>query len=103
MTTVFTPGDGVVIRATVLSEGVPVSGATVHLSVTGPTDATLTTGPSDTSGIAEAVWSTQAPNKRGQGGTPTGSYTISVTGLDAAGHAWDGVPTSFGFTLTTAQ
>ena len=107
-TTVFSPvstfkrGETVVIRATVKnSSGNSVANATVQLSVSGPSSVNLISGLSNTSGLAEAKWATTAPSKRGQGGTPTGSYTATVSGVTAAGYEWDGLPaTSPSFTIT---
>jgi len=97
----FTQGDGVVIRATVLDDtGTAVPNATVVIDITGPeTHTGLTTGPSDANGIAELTWQTQAPNKRGQGGTATGIYTATTSGVTATGYTWDGVATSVGFSV----
>jgi hypothetical protein len=95
----FVQGDTVIIRSTVLdSDGQPVSGATVTTDISRPAGVTLT-ATSDASGVAEASWNTQAPNKRGQGGTATGSYTATTSDVTADGYAWDGVPTSATFTL----
>jgi hypothetical protein len=97
-TTVFSPtstfkrGETVTLRATVKNlSGTFLSNATVELAVTGPSTVNLTSGPSNSSGIAEAKWITTAPNKRGQGGTPAGNYTVTVTNLIAAGYQWDGL------------
>ena len=89
------------IRATVLDDtGTAVPNATVVIDITGPeTHTGLTTGPSDANGIAELTWQTQAPNKRGQGGTATGSYTATTSGVTATGYTWDGVATSVGFSV----
>jgi hypothetical protein len=97
----FAPGDTVVIRTTVrdITSGVLVSNATVDIVVGGPETVTLTSGPSDTNGIAEASWQTQKPNKKGQGGTSPGSYTASTTDVTASGYHWDGVTTSTTFIL----
>ena len=101
LTSSFTQGDGVVIRATVLDEaGSPVPNATVVIDVTGPeSHLGLTTGPSNANGIAELTWQTQAPNKRGQGGTAKGSYTAKTSGVTATGYTWDGIATSIGFSV----
>ena len=50
-----------VIRADVLDTvtGLPLADAPVDLLITGPETLTLTTGPSDTNGMAEAIWQTQ--------------------------------------------
>jgi len=98
----FTPGQTVVFRGFVAdSTGKAVANATVQLAISGPLSTTLTSTPSDSSGIAEATWATTAPNKRGVGGTPTGSYTATVTGVTAAGHQWDGAGLSVSFTITS--
>jgi hypothetical protein len=105
-TTVFSPtstfkrGETVVIRATVKdSLGAVVANATVQLALSGPSSVSLTSGPSNASGIAEAKWTTTAPNKRGQGGTPPGSYTVTVTNVTATGYQWDGLAPSVSFTI----
>jgi fibronectin type 3 domain-containing protein len=98
--TTFSAGEDVVIRMTVTDEaGSPVSDATVTLLVDGPSTATLTTSVSDGTGFAEATWPTSAPNKKGNGGTPTGSYTITVNGLSSATHDWDMQATSVSIDL----
>jgi hypothetical protein len=100
--TSFAPGDTVIVRAEVFdSNGLPVEGATVDLSITGPESVTLTSGASDAAGIAEASWTTEAPNKKGIGGTAQGGYTVTVTGISGT-FPWDGLMTSTGFTLSTA-
>jgi hypothetical protein len=96
----FVRGDNVVLRATVVDEGgQPVEGATVDLSISGPETAVLSSGTSDAAGIAEAVWQTQAPNRKGAGGTAVGSYTATVTGVSAGGYTWDAVATAVTFSL----
>ncbi len=93
----FSRGDTVVVRAVVVdSNGLPISGATVDLSVTGPETVTLTIGQSDADGVAEASWTTSASNKHGNGGSSTGTYTATVTGVTGT---WDGVAASMTFTL----
>ena len=91
----------VICRATVLDEatGIPVPNATVNINITGPQAASLTTGPSDGNGVSEAIWQTQAPNRKGQGGTTTGSYGATTTDVTASGYTWDGVMTTTAFTL----
>jgi hypothetical protein len=81
------------------STGLPVANATVELTVDGPEPQVLSAGPSDAGGIAEATWSTRAPNKKGQGGTSPGTYTAIVTAVSAQGYTWDGTTTSVTFTL----
>jgi hypothetical protein len=98
--TTFSPGDGVVIRATVLDgvTGLPLADATVDLLITGPESLTLVTGVSDANGLAEATWNTQAPRKNNPG-TTLGDYTVTTKGITAAGYHWDGVTTSTTFTI----
>jgi hypothetical protein len=95
----FAPGDTVVIRATVydMINNVPLSNATVDIVVGGPETVTLTSGPSDADGIAEATWQTQKPNRKGQGGTAPGAYTASTTDVTASGYHWDSVTTNSTF------
>ena len=98
--TTFTAGDGVVIRATVLdgATGLFLANATVDLLITGPESLTLTTGPSDANGMAEAIWQTKAAKGKSPGTTP-GTYTVTVKGVTATGYHWDGVMTSITFTI----
>jgi hypothetical protein len=74
--TTFNAGDGVVIRAYVIDNttGSPVADATVELLISGPEGTTLTTGPSDADGMAEATWNTKAPGRKNPG-TASGTYT----------------------------
>jgi hypothetical protein len=97
----FAAGDAVVVRAYVVdaSTGLPVANATVDIAITGPEAHTLTSGPSDANGLAEATWQTQKPNKRGQGGTTLGGYTVTVANVVADGYTWDGVMTSTSITI----
>jgi hypothetical protein len=99
-TTAFTPGDEIVFNVTVVdaATGLPVSGAHVDLAVSGPETTSLSTDPADENGIALVTWVTD-PGKGNQPGTPTGSYSISVTGVTAAGYDWDGVSTTLAFIL----
>ncbi|MEJ2209598.1 MAG: multiheme c-type cytochrome [Anaerolineae bacterium] len=97
----FVAGDTVVIRAYVVDAltGLPLANATVDLAISGPEAATLSAGPSGADGLVEASWQTKAPNKRGQGGTTPGTYTVTVTNVTGDGFTWDGVPVSATFTL----
>ena len=79
--------------------GLPISNATVEIQIGGPETASLNSNPSDADGWAEASWGTQSPNKKGQGGTPPGTYTASTTNVTATGYHWDGVTTSTTFTI----
>ena len=94
---VFAPGDKVNFEAQVVDEaGLPVAGAVVDLSETGPSLVSLASQPSDAAGIAVATWSTR---RTGRFATPTGSYTATVTNVTAAGLTWDGVPTFTAFEI----
>ena len=94
--TVFNQGDEVTFQALVLDQnGAPVEGATVDLSITGASSTTVTIGTSDAAGIAEGSWKTTTR----KGGTPTGGYTATTTGVTATGYEWDGVSTSTTFTI----
>jgi hypothetical protein len=97
----FAPGDTVTVRAQVLDRatGVPIANATVEITIGGPETASLNSNPSDADGWAEATWQTQSPNKKGQGGTATGSYQATVTNVTATGYHWDGVTTNATFTV----
>jgi hypothetical protein len=96
----FAAGNDVIIRATIRdASGNPIEGATFTLSLVGAETADLVSAASDANGEADAIWETSSPNKKGNGGTATGSYTASVTGITASGFEWDGVTTSVTFTL----
>jgi hypothetical protein len=100
-TDTFQRGDTVVIRVHVRDNttGLGVSNAVVDLAIDGPESTTLTTGLSDASGVAEATWQTQAPNRKGAGGTSAGSYTATATNVTVAGYEWDSQMTSATFAL----
>lgn len=100
-TSVFAAGDAVTVRATVLDQatGLPVPNATVNIDITGPETMAMVTGPSDANGVAEAIWQTQSPNRKGQGGTTPGSYSATTSNVVAAGYNWDGAMTTTNFTL----
>ena len=97
--TVFSQGDQVVFRLAVKdNNSLPISGATVQLSIAGSgSPVTLTSAASNAAGVVETVWATSAPNKRGVGGTPDDSYSATVTGVTAAGYTWNRAanPTTF--------
>jgi hypothetical protein len=96
----FSRGETVVIRARVVDANEnPVPNATVALQIAGGQFVTLTSGPSDSQGMAEGQWKTSAPGRKGTGGTPTGLYTVEVFGVTATGFAWDEVRTQAGFTI----
>ncbi|MHC4500348.1 MAG: hypothetical protein ACYS21_14690, partial [Planctomycetota bacterium] len=99
-TDTFNVGDQVVIRAYVVDEStqLPLANAAVSIDITGPESRSLN-ATSDADGIAEATWQTQAPNKRGQGGTIPGAYTATVVNVSTDGYTWDGVIINTTFTL----
>jgi hypothetical protein len=100
LTTSLAAGDAVVIRAYVEDDtNSPLADATVAIQVSGPETLTLTTGPSDANGIAEATWQTMKPNKKGVGGTTLGTYTVTTINVTVAGYTWDGVMTNTTFTM----
>jgi hypothetical protein len=99
--TIFAAGEGIVIRAHVIdiATGLPLENATVDISITGPETPSPLSATSDANGIAEATWQTQAPNKKGVGGTTPGLYTATTTNVTATGYTWDGVMTNTQFTI----
>ena len=101
LTSSFNLGDEVVVRAYAVdtSTGQPVSGTTMTIEISGPETLTFTVGPSGTDGMVEALWKTQTPNRKGNGGTTPGSYTAAVIQASSAGYTWDGVNTQTSFTL----
>jgi hypothetical protein len=89
----------VTIQATVVDDvGQPLPGATVDILITGPESLLITSGTSDTNGIAEATWNTKAAKGKSAGTTP-GNYTATTKGITANGFTWDGVSTSATFTI----
>jgi len=102
-TTSFAAGDEIIIRMNVTDEnGAGVSGAAVNLAISGPESVNLVSTSSDSLGFAEASWKTQSPDRKGAGGTREGSYTATVTGLNAPAYQWDGVGSAVNFTIGTA-
>jgi len=96
----FTRGEGVVFRVEIVDQDSRfLAKATATIAITGPQPQVFTTGPSNVDGIAEATWQTSKPNKRGIGGTPTGSYTATITNVSASNYTWDGVQIHIGFSL----
>lgn len=97
----FKQGETVVIQSAVKdASGSPVANATVQFLLSGPIQASLTSSPSDSNGLAEAKWTTTAPRKRGLGGTPTGNYTATVTNVAATGYQWDNQAGTASFIIT---
>ena len=96
LATTFAQGDEITLQVTVLDQnGALIEGATVDLSIVGPSSAAVSTGTSDVDGIAEGSWKTTTR----KGGTPTGLYTATTTGVTATGYEWDRVPTLTTFTI----
>jgi hypothetical protein len=97
----FVAGDTVTVRTRVIDPvtRIPISNATVEVTIGGPETVTINSNPSDADGWAELTWQTQKPNKKGQGGTTPGLYTATTTNITASGYHWDGVTTSTTFTI----
>jgi hypothetical protein len=76
----------------------PVAGAKVEIAIDGPATAVVSAN-TDEAGVAAVTWQTTAPNRKGNGGTATGSYTAVVSDIAATGYTWDGVATEVEFTL----
>jgi hypothetical protein len=98
----FKQGETVVFRTKIVNaNGVAVANATAEISISGPQSTLVVSGPSNNDGIAEAKWQTSAPNKRGTGGTPTGSYKGTPTKISASGYQWDGISITSSFNVLT--
>lgn len=96
----FSQGDEIIMILPVTdSDGVPIEGATVEVAVLGPASVNLTSNPTDMDGVTEVAWATDAPNKKGNGGTPVGSYTAALSGVLANGYTWDGQANAVTFIL----
>jgi hypothetical protein len=97
-TDTFSRGTPVVFRVRIVDKStlLPVTSASVTVSVTGPEQLTLTAA-TDSAGYANLTWQTQKAKKGGQGGTTTGEYLATVTNVTAAGSSWDGVSASTTF------
>jgi len=96
---IFSQGETVVLRALLLdSADQPLSGASFTAAVSGPSTAAVSSGSADAQGYATATWDTTAPRKN-KDGTPTGSYTATITGVSAGGYTWDGVTVEVVFDL----
>ena len=103
-TTDFAAGDEIVFRMQVTDQGgTPLPGATVNLAISGPENTSISSGASDANGNTKALWATQKPNKKGIGGTASGSYTATVSGLNAPSHDWDGIANEVSFTVSQSS
>lgn len=93
----ITRGEAVIIRSIVTdNNGNPVPDAIVTINISGPQTATSTSGPSNANGVAEASWQTSQPNRKGQGGTATGTYTATTANVSGE---WNGVATATTFNV----
>ena len=100
LSTEFVQGDDIVFQAQIIdAAGLPITGAKFDLGITGAESASITSTLSDGAGMAEATWATQKPNKKGVGGTTTGSYVATVSGLTAGGYNWDGSAVQVSFSI----
>jgi hypothetical protein len=101
LTDAFAAGDAVVIQGVVGTGESTPSGAVVRVTISraGTPVATLEPATTDSTGRFEVNWQTQKPNKKGQGGTPTGSYSTAVTDITLSGYSWDGQAGGVSFTL----
>lgn len=96
----FNAGDEIVFLLNVSDDtGQPVSNANASMTIGVLETVSLTSTTSNSAGEAEASWATEAPNKKGGGGTTPGEYTATVTGLSSSSHAWDGVSVEVNFTI----
>jgi hypothetical protein len=94
--TTFAQGYEVTFQVAVLDQnGAPIEGATVDLDITRTSSMAISTGTSDADGIAEGAWKTTTR----KGGTTTGTYTATTTGVTATGFEWDSVQTSTTFEI----
>jgi hypothetical protein len=99
-TTDFAAGDEIVFRMVVTDQGgAALPGATVNLAISGPENTSISSNVSDAIGNAEALWTTQRPNKKGDGGTASGGYKATVSGLNAPSNDWDGQAVEVDFTI----
>ena len=72
LTAEFVQGDDIAFQAQIIDDaGLPVTGAKFDLGIAGAEPVSITSTSSDSSGMAEATWTTQRPNKKGAGGTAT--------------------------------
>ena len=92
-------GEAVIVRTRVSDGSDPIADALVEIAISGQEQVTLSSGPSGTDGWAETTWQTQAPNRKGAGGTTPGAYTATVSNVTASGYVWDGVATARSFAL----
>ena len=99
--TTFTAGDTIMIKVQIVdaSTRLPLSGASADLLIEGPETISLSTGNSGPDGWAEAAWSTSSPNRKGNGGTLPGIYSIVAVDAKLGGYSWDGQSPTISITL----
>lgn len=101
LTTDFVQGEDIVFRAQIVDEaGLPISGVSYELSISGPESMVINATNSDNEGLSDATWATRSPNRKGAGGTTPGLYTATVSGLASGGYNWDGVAVEVNFNIT---
>lgn len=91
-TDAFTAGDTVVILSyiTDTSNGQPVIGATVEIALSDSKNTILVSEPSNSDGVAEAIWETSTPKGKKQGGTALGTYLATLINVTADSFIWNG-------------
>jgi len=100
-TSEFVQGEDIVFQAVIADEsGLPISGVSYELSISGPESTVINGTTSDNEGLSEATWATRTPNRKGVGGTTPGAYTATVSDLAAGGYSWDGVAVEVSFDIT---
>ncbi len=97
LTGIFNQGDEIIFQAYVVDQDLlPVEGAVVDLNITGPTNTSVITVPSDAAGLAEGSWKT---TNKGGSKTPLGGYTATTANVTATGYIWNGSMTATAFTI----
>jgi hypothetical protein len=91
-TDTFTAGDTVVILSyiTDTSNGQPVIGATVEIALSDSKNTILVSEPSNSDGVAKAIWETSTPKGKKRGGTAIGTYLATLINVTADSFIWNG-------------
>ncbi len=98
----FKAGDAVILRVLIIDEssGLPLADATADIAITGPESTYVSTGYSNTDGIADARWKTSKPRGKSKApGTSPDTYKATVTQVMADNYTWDGDSTHVTFTV----